>query len=35
VAGSNNVFNVYSTTGNPNGLYSGSLGTNVINYPYS
>ena len=30
-----NVINVYSTTGNPYGLYSGNLGTNIVNYPYS
>ena len=30
-----NVINVYSTSGNPNGLYSGGLGTNVVNYPYT
>lgn len=30
-----NVFNVYSTTGNPNGLYTGILGTNLVNYPYT
>ena len=36
LAGQNyNVINVYSTSGNPNGLYSGSLGTNVVNYPYT
>jgi hypothetical protein len=35
MGGSNNVFNIYSTTGNPNGLYSGSLGSNILNYPYS
>ena len=29
-----NVINVYSTSGNPRGLYSGNLGTNVVNYPY-
>jgi len=29
-----NVVNVYSTTGNPNGLYTGNLGTNSVNYPY-
>jgi hypothetical protein len=30
-----NIINVYSTVGNPNGLYTGSLGTNVVNYPYT
>lgn len=30
-----NVINVYGTSGNPNGLYSGDLGTNVVNYPYT
>jgi len=29
-----NVVNVYSTSGNAHGLYSGDLGTNVVNYPY-
>jgi len=30
-----NTINVYSTSGNPRGLYSGGLGTNVVVYPYS
>lgn len=30
-----NTINVYSTSGNPHGLYSGGLGTNVVTYPYS
>jgi hypothetical protein len=30
-----NVVNVYSTAGNPNGLYAGLLGTNLVNYPYA
>jgi hypothetical protein len=29
-----NVINVYSTSGNPRGVYSGNIGTNVVNYPY-